>query len=174
MRTAFTCMALATTLLSACGDTPAGADSTSTAAAKTADACANRPANVVEAYRAKLDVFENDPGFAVNFTQGQVLNDEDEIAVTVSEANFNDGLGYQSYYLSGCSAHLFHDGNLYNQGDGRWTTTMQTGTGSDIPDGTLAYIEVRRTRLTSSPDGGLPKATVTTVGRYSVRINNPK
>ena len=163
---------LAALLLAACGNSHNAA--TPAAAAKTDDACASRPPESAADYQSKLGLFRSSEGFAPSFTQGQVLDDGQEIAITVSEAGFDDGLGYEISYLAGCAVFNYHAGNLYKQADGRWTGTVQTGTGSDIPDGTPAFIAVIRTALLPNPDGGLPKAKVTTVGEYAVRINNPK
>jgi len=160
-------------LLAACGgDTPSSASAP--LVAKAEDACASRPPESAADYQAKLTTFKSAAGFAPSFTQGQVLDDEQEIAITVSEPGFEDGLGYEISYLKDCSVFGYSTANLYKQGDGRWTAMLHTGTGSDIPDGTPAFIAVIRTALIPNPDGGLPKAKNTTVGEYAVRINNPK
>ena len=166
---------LAALLLAACGggNTPS-APNAPAPVAKTDDACASRPPESAADYQAKLTTFKSSAGFAPSFSQGQALNDEQEIAITVSEAGFDDGLGYEISYLANCAVFNYHAGNLYKQPDGRWTGTVQTGTGSDIPDGTPAFIAVLRTALIPNPEGGLPKAKTTTVGEYAVRINNPK
>lgn len=173
MSRTFAVTSLTALLLVACGggNTP---PSTPTAVAKVDDACASRPPESAADYQTKLSIFQSAAGFAPSFTQGQVLDDGQEIAITVSEADFNDGLGYEISYLAHCAVFNYHAGNLYKQPDGRWTGTVQTGTGADIPDGTPAFIAVIRTALLPNPDGGLPKAKVTTVGEYAVRINNPK
>lgn len=162
-------------LLAACGNsnTPS-APSAPSAVAKTDEACAARPPESAADYQARLSAFNSAEGFAPSFTQGQVLDDGQEIAITVSEAGFSDGLGYEISYLAHCAVFNYHNGNLVQQADGRWTGTVQTGTGADIPDGTPAFIAVIRTTLIPNPDGGLPKAKLTTVGEYAVRINNPK
>lgn len=161
-------------LLAACGGSNTPSSSAAVATAKTDDACATRPPESAADYQAKLSTFKSAPGFAPGFAQGQVLDDGQEIAITVSEAGFDDGLGYEISYLANCAVFNYHAGNLYKQPDGRWTGTVQTGTGSDIPDGTHAFIAVIRTALIPNPDGGLPKAKASTVGEYAVRINNPK
>lgn len=161
-------------LLAACGGGNTPASHGAPALAKADDACAARPPESAADYQAKLTTFKSAAGFAPSFTQGQVLDDEQEIAITVSEPSFSDGLGYEIAYLAGCSVFHYHAGNLYPQPDGRWTGTVHTGTGSDIADGTPAFIAVIRTTLLPNPDGGLPKAQTTTVGEYAVRINNPK
>ena len=166
---------LAALLLAACGNSNApSAPSAPAAVAKADDACAARPPESAADYQAKLTTFKSAEGFAPSFTQGQVLDDEQEIAITVSEPGFDDGLGYEISYLANCAVFNYHAGNLYQQADGRWTSTVQTGTGSDIPDGTPAFIAVLRTALIPNPDGGMPKARTTVVGEYAVRINNPK
>lgn len=165
---------LAALLLAACGGGNTPASTSAAAVTKADDACAARPPESAADYQAKLVTFRSGEGFAPSFSQGQVLDDGQEIAITVSEAGFDDGLGYEISYLANCAVFNYHAGNLYKQADGRWTGTVQTGTGSDIPDGTPAFIAVLRTALLPNPEGGLPKAKVTTVGEYAVRINNPK
>lgn len=165
--------------LAGCGDKTASpttepASKAATVTAAKNDDCASRPPESAADYQAKLTTFKSAPGFTPSFTQGQLLDDEQEIAITVGEADVGDGLGYEISYLANCSVFPFHSGNLYKQPDGRWTGTVQTGTGSDIPDGTPAFIAVMSTALIRNPDGGLPKAATTTVGEYAVRINNPK
>jgi hypothetical protein len=155
--------------LVACGD---GTAESPTAAKN--DACLGRPADSVADYRQKLSRFVSAPGFAPSFKQGEVLDDEQPIAITVSEPGFGDGLGYRISYLANCSVYEFHSGNLYPQPDGHWTGTLQTGTGADIPDGTPAFIEIVRTRLLPSEGMSLPKAVTSTVGEYAVRINPPR
>ena len=175
MSSRLTITSFAALLLAACGggDTPSNTV-TSAATAKVDDACASRPPESAADYQAKLTTFKSAEGFAPSFTQGQVLDDEQEIAITVSEPDFDDGLGYEISYLKDCSVFGYSTANLYKQSDGRWTATLHTGTGSDIPDGTPAFIAVIRTELIRNPEGGLPTAKNTTVGEYAVRINNPK
>lgn len=161
--------------LAACGDkTPTTAAAPAAAAAAKGDACASRPPESAADHQAKLTTFKSAAGFTPSFTQGQVLDDDQEIAITVSEPDFNDTLGYEIYYLADCAAFGYFSGNFYKQGDGRWSATVQTGTGSDIPDGTPAFIAVSRSQLIRSADGGMPSVKNTVVGEYAVRINNPK
>ncbi|MES2682757.1 MAG: hypothetical protein V4650_04500 [Pseudomonadota bacterium] len=168
------CLSLTLLALAACGDQTADPVADPAATVAKSEACATRPPESAADYQAKLTTFKSEAGFAPGFTQGQLLDDEQEIAITVSEAGFDDGLGYEISYLANCAVFHYHAGNLYQQPDGRWTGTVQTGTGSDIPDGTPAFIAVIRTALLPNPDGGLPKAKTTVVGEYAVRINNPK
>lgn len=161
-------------LIAACGGGTTPSAASAQATAKASDACANRPPESAADYQAKLSTFKSAAGFAPSFTQGQVLNDGEEIAITVSEAGFSDNLGFDAFYLGDCTVHVITTGNFYRQPDGRWTTPMPTGTGSDIPDGTPAFIAVMRHQLLPSATGGMPSLKSTVVGEYAVRINNPK
>jgi len=163
-------------LLAACGkpvDAPGPAPAAATAATKSDD-CAGQPPDVVADYQRRLTAFTASPGFALAVTPQQVFDDGAELVLTVTEPDFDDGLGFETYHLSGCAVFPMSAGNFYEKGSGRWTMLLSTGTGSDVPDGHPASLRVLRTKLVPNPDGGLPRAETTVVGEYAIRINNPK
>lgn len=142
--------------------------------------CKLIPPDSMTEYLRVHDVFFSAPGVTVPFKAGDLLKDQQTIAVEY-KAPKDATLSYEIGWLGDCGVHVTSSISLVEdvRGSGHWSGIVYTSTaGAEISDGTPAVLTLTQTVSEPKAKGAsmfdLPKVKNSKVGEYTIRINPPK